>query len=607
MILQALNEYYERKAADPESDLAPFGFEWKEIPFVILISEEGEFVYLEDTREQQGRKLVGHRYLIPKSQIRSGTKAYKKPNILWDHYGFVLGYAKREKENEPPKQKDIDTANKQKEHFLKLAQSICDALPEDQGVTAVVRFLEKGDFFCVFDTPAWKDCVGIKGCNLSFRLQGEKHLVCQSNAVIEFVQNNLNEEDSSESHEGICLIKGDRTQIERLHPPISGVAQKPSPFAAVNDGVQPAFASFSKRQGFNFPVGKSAAFAYTTALNHLLRKGSSQRMQVGDATTVFWSEKPSGLEAQIVDIFGDPPQDDPDKGTRAVKALYKSIDTGLLSSEEGDNRFFVLGLAPNSARIVVRFWEAVIVAELAERIKQHFDDLAIIHGDKQHPYLPLYRLLVSTAAQGKADNIPPNLSGEVMRSILSGMPYPQTLLAASIRRVRAEQSKKNPKTGKAIQNVTYERAALIKACINRATRYSNPRIKEELKVSLDKGNSNPGYRLGRLFAVLEKIQEEAVNPKATIRDRYYGAASATPISVFPTLLKLKNHHLSKLENRGRVTNFEKLLGEIMGGITDFPPVLPLADQGRFAIGYYHQRQDFFKRTETTTSEQGETE
>ena len=121
-------------------------------------------------------------------------------------------------------------------------------------------------------------------------------------------------------------------------------------------------------------------------------------------------------------------------------------------------------------------------------------------------------------------------------------------------------------------------------------------------MALDVTNTNPGYRLGRLFAVLEKIQEEA-SPgiNATIRDRFYGSASGTPVAAFPHLMKLKNHHLAKLENRGRAVNLEKIVGEIMDGLDDFPTHLSLQDQGRFAVGYYHQRQDFFKKNETTTN------
>ena len=374
---------------------------------------------------------------------------------------------------------------------------------------------------------------------------------------------------------------------------IKGVWDAQTSGANIVSFNQRAFESYGKRErhGENAPISQYASFAYTTALNSLLRKDSPQRLQVGDASVVFWSDKPTDLETGVVDIFGEPPKDDPDRNVRAVASLYKAIDFGLLENDDGKAQFFTLGLAPNAARIAIRFWHHGTVAEMALRIRQHFDDLAIERSPRDPPYLSLFRLLVSVATQGKADNIPPNLGGELMRSILIGLPYPTTLLAAAVRRIRAEHE------------VTHARAALIKACINRASRYSNAEIREELTMSLDEVNANIGYRLGRLFAVLEKIQEEA-NPgiNATIRDRFYGAAASNPVTVFSTLLKLKNHHLSKLENRGRAVNLEKRIGEIMEGLHDFPAQLPLADQGRFAIGYYHQRQDFFKKTDATLRE-----
>jgi CRISPR-associated protein Csd1 len=196
---------------------------------------------------------------------------------------------------------------------------------------------------------------------------------------------------------------------------------------------------------------------------------------------------------------------------------------------------------------------------------------------------------------GKSENIPPNLGGDVMRAILSGRSYPLTLLQGAVRRIRAEQAKKDER-GNSAMNVTYPRAAIIKACLNRQVRISQT-YEKELTVTLDTTNINSGYRLGRLFAVLEKIQEEA-NPgiNATIRDRFYGAASSTPVTVFSNLMKLKNHHLAKLDNPGRRVNFERLIGEIMGAVNDFPAHLGLSDQGRFAIGYYHQRQAFFSKS-----------
>ena len=599
MILQALTEYYQRKTAEPGSGLAEPGFELKALPFIIEITRDGELVQIEDTREGSGNKKTAQSFLVPQGVKKTSGVA---TNLLWDNLEYVLGIDKNSQEKEAPdeeQQRQVEVEKRQQrvgEQHLAFVEQI-KSLPElalvDEGVKAVLSFLDKFEPAQLRPLPFWQEIES--NPNLSFRLQGNIELVCQRRAVIESIRAS-SEEEPDAAQQSTCLISGNTCAPERLHTAIKGVWGAQSSGANIVSFNLDAFNSYGKEQGYNAPVSKTAAFAYTTGLNHLLRKGSPQRLQVGDASTVFWAEKPSDLETQVVDIFGEPPKDDPGKNPRAVASLYDAIHAGLLSSDEGQTRFYVLGLAPNAARISIRFWQVATVAELAIRIRQHFDDLAVVHSDKQLPHLPLFRVLVATAAQGKADNIPPNLAGETMRAILAGQFYPHSLLGAAVRRNRAEQE------------VTYPRAALIKACINRTTRYRNPDIQEELKVALDEENTNVGYRLGRLFAVLEKTQEEA-NPgiNATIRDRYYGSASSTPVSVFSTLLKLKNHHISKLDNRGRATNLEKLIGQIMDGIGDFPPNLSMADQGRFAIGYYHQRQDFFKKKPATTAnEQGET-
>lgn len=571
MILQALYDYYQRKSADPDAHMAPPGFEWKEIPFILEIDTQGAPIQIEDTRESDGKKKRAHAYLVPQGAKKtSGVVA----NIFWDNAEYVLG---------------VDTKGKpervveQHQAFVAEIESLPASVLSDEGVQAMLRFLKHADLSALSRYAVWQE-IAETNPNLTFRLHGDTDLVCQRPAVVAAMKAEIGEGNA----DGFCLVTGENDVIERLHTAIKGVWDAQTSGANIVSFNLDAFNSYGKTQGANAPVGRRAAFGYTTALNHLLRKDSTQRLQVGDSSTVFWADKPTELEASIVNIFGESPKDDPDRNVRAVESLYKSINNGLIEKDEGKTQFFVLGLAPNAARIAIRFWHNTTVAEIAARVRQHFDDLAIVHAEFDPPYPTLFRLLVSMATQGKAENIPPNLSGELMRSVLAGLPYPQTLLAAAVRRIRAEHE------------VTYVRAALIKACINRATRYSNSNMKEELKVSLDESNTNAGYRLGRLFAVLEKIQEEA-NPgiNATIRDRFYGAASSSPVTVFSTLLKLKNHHLSKLENRGRAVNLEKRIGEIMDGIGDFPAQLPLADQGCFAIGYYHQRQDFFKKHDTS--------
>lgn len=570
MILQSLYEYYQRKSADPDGGIAPPGFEWKEIPFVVVLNERGKFVDLEDTREGAGRKKTGKRFLVPQGAKKSGNI---KANLLWGNIGYVFGIDTKGKP---------ERAQKQQEAFIAEIRTKIPNHDSDASVRAVLTFLEAKDYAALSAHPSWNEVVEVNR-DIAFRLQDETQLVCQRDAV----RSALSEaSDSNETGQGFCLVTGERDEIERLHPSIKGVWGAQSSGANIVSFNLGAFKSFGKEQGYNAPVGKRASFSYTTALNLLLGKDSKQRIQVGDASTVFWAERANPMEDLVATLFGESPKDDPDRNTRAVRGLYASPRTGAGQFESDTTRFYVLGLSPNASRISIRFWHVATVGELARNIRWHFDDIEIVHAPHEPEYLSLFRLLVSTATLGKSENIPPNLAGDVMKSVLSGALYPHTLLQGALRRVRAERE------------VTYPRAALIKACLNRQARMSNPNEEKEVAVSLDEENRNIGYRLGRLFAVLEKTQEEA-NPgiNATIRDRFYGTASSVPTTAFPALLKLKNHHIAKLENRGRAVNLEKTIGQIMEGINDFPPLLSLADQGRFAIGYYHQRQQFFKKSE----------
>jgi CRISPR-associated protein Csd1 len=579
MILQALKEYYDRKSADPESDIAPEGFEKKEIPFIVVIDRSGRFVALEDTREQLGKKLVGKSFLLPRSTGRSGTKGYATTFLLWDHIGYLFKYSKTD---DP---KDLKRAVNQHQTWRSSLESLPEGLKQDPGVAALLAFYSSDvGVEAVKADAKWEECTRIPSCNSTFRLSGETEPIPCSTSVRSYQRSLVKfvpDEKSDDDIIATCLITGERDSIARTHSrtPINKDTKSLVSFQK-NSGYD----SYGKEQGYNAPISKSAEFAYTTALNTLLK--SSQKIWIGDSAVIFWSSRQTRLESDAPDFFNEPPKDDPDRSTRAVADLLQSVKTGAYAETDKDTRFYVLGLSPNSARISVRFWKVGTVSEMAEHFARHFKDIEICRGKKQGEYLSLFRLLVSTAALGKSENIPPNLAGETMRAVLEGIPYPQTLLQAVIRRIRAEH------------DITYPRAALIKGCLNRLIRRNNHEKQEEIKVSLDPNNMNIGYRLGRLFATLEKIQSEA-SPglNATIRDKFYGSASSSPVTVFGNLMRIKNHHLAKLENSGRRVNMERLIGEIVCGFSDFPSHLKLEDQGRFAIGYYHQMNDFYTKKE----------
>lgn len=586
MILHALTQYYQRKA-ESDGGVAPEGFENKEIPFIIVIDKQGNFIQLEDTRELKGKKKVGRTFLVPKGLGRSGSKSYEVSNILWDHYGYVLAYAG---------EKGQEQADRQHASFTSKVNELKQALPDDAGVAAVAAFLASAaEKSKAMQAANWVECAKVKGCNLSFRLVDEAvDLVCQSKAVRAYVSQ-ANQAQSDNVPKGICLVTGKPAPIARLHNAVKGVNAKPAPFTSVNLS---AFESYGKEQGFIFPVGEQAMFEYTTALNTLL--AGQNHFRIGDVTAVCWSAKPTPLEESLASLISGGGKDNPDEHIDAVKTLYKSLYNGQYQKPDGKEKFYLLGLSPNSARIIVRFWHETTVATLSEGIAAWYDDLQMVHGENSpYPeYMPLPRLLGNLVLDGKMENLPSDLIAQVTDAALNNRVLPVSLLQAALRRNKAEQK------------ITYGRASLLKAYINRAIRAGRLKNMKELTMSLDRNRQDIGYVLGRLFAVLEKTQDEA-NPglNATIADRYFGSASSTPIAVFGTLIRLSKHHLSKLNTekyRGKRIFLEKLFQEIIGKIDNFPNHLDINHQVLFGIGYYHQKQDFFQSNSTETIKQEQT-
>ncbi len=577
MILQALNEFYQRKYA--EGELPPLGFEFKEIPFLIVIDSYGEFLSLEDTREIKNGRLVGKTFEVPTAKQRSGSNSYMTANFLWDHIGYVLGVPKDQDK------RSVELAKKQHNTWLDSINKLPDGIKQLPEVVSIINFYRNNGVQKVLEREEMEECRTIPGCNITFRLNTEHSPVPASlnlrNYVIKIADSS---EDSSEAVIGFDIVTGEKGEIVRLHRKTRIDKDADS---LVSFQKSSGYDSYGKEQGYNAPVTKNTEFAYTTALNYLL-KSKKHRILVGETHTVFWGSKRNELEEKFSLLFEEPEHIDPDSNISVVRELFFSIRSGAYIKEDDDIYFYVLGLSPNSHRISVRFWERGTVKSFSNRIRQYFEDFSITGDSKTPEYYPLQTILANISVLDKFENIPPLLTGEVMKAILSGTPYPASMLQMALNRIRSDV------TGRA----TRIRVAAIKAYINRYYSFYPKLHMKEIGMELDTEQRSVGYNLGRLFATLERIQESASpNLNSTIRERYYGSACTSPASVFPTLLRLKNHHLAKIETKGLVTWFEQKLGEVMENLNGFPPNLNLHEQGMFSIGYYHQRQTFFKKKE----------
>lgn len=577
MILQALADYYLRESQRKQSRIAPYGMEKKEIKFIIEIDEEGAFVNLVDTRaDGKNGKIV----LVPKSVGRSGSNSWQVSNLLWDHYGYVLG--------QPQLNKSNPNADGQMKSFIAKLESLPESLKTEREIAAVRKFYKGDGVQKVLEHQNWPKCNKIAGCNLTFQLDDAILPVTENVELRRWLSDQQNEgtqdcDDKIGKITGRCLVTGEVGEIVRTHSKV-GIGGNQA--ALVGFQKNSGYDSYGKEQGYNAPVSQKAQFYYVTALNTLL-KSEYNRVRLGNAELLFWSapkiisEEAAEEAEKSIRIICSSIKDNANLGIENVKNVFESIFTGKIPSDTGD-RFYILGLSPNKARISVVFWKNGSIKEIARNIYQYFRDIEIVKNEGWRD-ITFKDILSSSEYKGKMETVPSNMVPALIYSVFNCAPYPSALFGHIMERVRAER------------NPTFARAAFIKAYLNR--KYQNTKKGVEITVALDRENTNPAYRLGRLFAVLEKTQEEA-NPgiNATIRDRFYSAMSSSPASVFPTLIRLKNHHLEKLAV-GRKINLEREIMEILSSLQPetMPRHLSLEEQGYFAIGYYHERQYLYTK------------
>ena len=560
MILKALYDYYHRC-----DDLPRTGTELKEIGFLIIIDKEGHFLRFEDRRidNQQAQ-----RFLVKKHVGRTSAVV---ANYLYDNSGYVFGYSEK------------GGVMAQYQAFKDQVIRIYESHQGNEDIGAVYKFYQQEQpkvLERMQRDSLWPEIernLNRKYSTFSFLIEGDTKIVAEKVELMDI-------EDVKSSEGGqVCVVSGQKggiveTTTATMIPGSQATAK------LVSFQVSSGYDSYGKSKGGNAPISENAEFAYTTALNHLLEANSHNKFMVGTRTFLFWASRNNEAgrrtEESIFNMFGFAEQeDDPNRNIEQVRKVFAAIYSGTIKTTSED-RFYILGLSPNAARIAVVYWAEIPIKKFAATICKHFDDMEVIDTriDKK-PYMGLRNIISAVTLGGKVSEATPNLSDAVAKSIFQGTPYPQTLFASCIRRIRAESG------GKDKNPVHITRAAIVKAYLNRV---SNHQI---IQVMLDKDNTNQGYLCGRLFAVLEKIQEEA-NSQHSIRERYMNSASSTPATVFSTILNLSNHHIENLKNDGRKVYFEKLKQEIVSKIDPdgFKTQLDLQDQGRFFIGYYHQRQ-----------------
>lgn len=598
MILAALSDYYERLLERGAEGVSPAGYSQEKISYEILLAEDGRVVDVNDIRDVSRKKPFPRSLSVPQPEKRTvGIKS----NFLWDKTSYVLGVSAASKR-----------ADKEHEAFQALHRESLSG-ESDTGLRALLIFLLDWEPARFSESPFTEDMLDT---NIVFRLDGERGYVHERPAARALRARLLAAEEGSQ--EGMCLVTGEQQALARLHPAIKGVNGAQSSGASIVSFNLDSFSSYGKSQGENAPVSGQAVFAYTTVLNYLLRRDehNHQRLQIGDATVVFWAQADDSLQAEAAEdmlkAFFDPSSDDAQEAQR-LRSVLEAVAQGRPMSElklglDEGTRIFVLGLAPNASRLSIRFWQADTLDAFVKRLAQHFHDLRI----EPNPWRTepaVWRLLLATApsrdGKSKSEDVPPQLAGELTRAILTGSRYPRSLLSNVIMRLRSDG------------DISGVRVALCKGVLARERRLGVKGVNEEVPVSLDTNNTDAGYLLGRLFSTLENIQRAALGKQinATIRDRYYGAASATPAIVFPMLVRNAQHHLSKVkkDKPGFAINLEKEVGEIIDRLgPTFPKSLRIEAQGHFAIGYYHQTLARYNRNDgqdaaEIESEKGEKE
>jgi len=669
MILQSLAELARREGLVDSPD-----YETKEVHWEVVLKSDGRFISLVSLLAvpvATGRakpRSRGPNAPVPRpvpGAARGGTAP--DAGFLVDNAAFVLGL------DLTKEQKIAARAGETERRKAAYRELIKDAArtTHDSGLAAVSAFLAS-EAQVGFARAAVLERAKAKEFAshhlIRFRVKDVERPVHLQAAVVAYWSSLRGGEKAAASAQQ-CLVSGSTTPTADKHPLIRKVPGGSSSGVAIVTFNKKAFESYGFDRNDNAPVSWAAAEAYTTALNRLLDPSCpdprdpntrlpEQRVQLSeDAVAVFWTDEESHIPAAIVPAVAD---GEPDamaalamestvlagwraaaaataKGTESaapLRAAQHAPWTGIRPGEIRDPRpFRMLVLSGGQGRATVRAFHTTRVSAIVAAVRQWFADISLstLRGKPA-----LYRFLSVLAVGGDRKKLPPNLAGEVFLSVLGGGPLPEFVLEAALRRCRSDPDSREF-GGRRVRNlkVSAERAAIIKAWLNRARRHPTTQSRlmhqhiayQEVSTTMNENEHNRGYLLGRMFACIERMQMLALGDVgASITDRYFSSACATPQAVFPRLLKTEVHYFRKAREgrfggsarwvHGAIDQLGNWLvgeangmqsGETVGDflrrsagrpLVGFPAFLPLPEQGLFALGYHQQRAEFFTKRET---------
>lgn len=588
MILNSLCDYYDLLCQVEDADISPFGFQKISVSYAATLSEAGDLLDILSLKELNDNRP--QEFLIPKSMKKSGIFA----SPVCDNFEYVFGVGgdKGTKINEQVK---FETA---KQLHLKLFDQV--EIPE---AIAIRRFFEKWDLEQAWENEHVLKHYSEKGKafsgNVIFRLEDGKDYFHQIPEIIKIWKSENEKMLASNGVETAqCSVTGKVSQIARLHEKIKGVDGASTMGASLVCFNKDADESYNLKQSRNSAVSEEVAFKYYTALQYLL-SDRDRKLQIGDATTVFWAEKMDEAYTDIFKCMLNNPDEIKEEGINEDRQTIETVKSILKDGAQGiyndagldlNTKFYILGLSPNAGRLSVRFFYRDSFGNFCDQIKKHYDDIGIYGGPKGKAHIKVWSLLNATISSKSRDKkVNPLLGGAVARSIFTGDQYPQVIFNQTIIQVKAEAQ------------ITQPRTAIIKGCLTRKNRIQKK--KEELGMYLDEKSTKPAYVLGRTFAVLEMIQKNALGDgiNATIKDKYFASACSNPSLVFPNLLKLAQHHLAKIDGNYWDIKLGQCLSLLEGD--SFPKILDMDNQGRFILGYYQQTQKNYEKREVKAEAQ----